>query len=464
VHFLEGGHGLLSVDLRDAHDETDLAARLAEHARALPPGTWIRQGNWDHEKWPSRRLPSRATIDAATPDHPVLVNRLDGHLALANSLALRLAEVDRHTADPHGGRIERAADGEPTGIVMDNALELVRRVIPPPSREQNRRAVRAALAEAARLGVTTVQDDSAIDALPTYLELRERGELTARLSVWRPIRVLDALVETGARPGLGDEWVRLGPLKILSDGSLGASTAALHEPYADEPGNRGLLLYETADLEERIRRADAAGFGLAVHAIGDRANQVVLDAFEKAVRANGRRAARHFRIEHAQMVSRADLPRYHALGVTASVQPSHVIDDLRFAEQKLGPARCRDAYNLRSFLDAGVEVALGTDWYVEPLDPRLGLYAAVTRERTTGGPVGGFFPEEKITLEQALDLYTRGSARAERSEREKGTLLPGRLADCVVFAADLFAASPREILDIPVDATVVGGRVVYERE
>lgn len=463
VHFLEGGHGLLSADLRDAADETDLARRLEAHARTLPVGAWIRQGNWDHQRWPGGRLPSRASIDAATPDHPVFVNRLDGHLALCNSLALRLAGIDRHTKDPLGGRVERDAAGEPTGIVMDNAMDLVRRAIPEPSRELNRRAARMALQEAARLGVTSIQDDSAIDALPTYLELRERGELTARLSVWRPIRALPALIASGMRPGLGDDWVRLGPLKILSDGSLGAGTAALHEPYLDEPGNRGLLLYETSELEDLVQRADAAGFALAVHAIGDRANQVVLDAFEKAVRANGG-GPRPFRIEHAQIVTRADLARYRALGVIASVQPSHAIDDLRFAEAKLGPARCRDAYNLRSFLEAGIDVAIGTDWYVEPLDPRLGLYASVTRERTEGGPEGGWLPQEKIGLEQALDLYTRGSARAERTERDKGTLAPGRLADCVVFAADPFSIPPRELLQVPVDFTIVGGRVVYERD
>jgi predicted amidohydrolase YtcJ len=236
----------------------------------------------------------------------------------------------------------------------------------------------------------------------------------------------------------------------------------MHEPYLDDPGNRGLLLYETPVLEDLVQRADAAGFGLAVHAIGDRANQVVLDAFEKAVRANGG-GARPFRIEHAQIVARPDLLRYRALGVIASVQPSHAIDDLRFAETRLGPVRCRDAYNLRSFLDAGIDVAIGTDWYVEPLDPRLGLYAAVTRERPEGGPEGGWLPQEKIGLDQALDLYTRGSARAERTERDKGTLTPGRLADCVVFAADLFTVAPRELLQVPVDLTIVGGRVVFER-
>jgi predicted amidohydrolase YtcJ len=463
VHFLEGGFSLLSVDLRGARDEAELVARLRAHARVLPSGTWIRNGNWDHEAWPSRALPTRHLIDPATPEHPVLVNRLDGHIALANSLALRLAGVDRHTPDPPGGHLERDPRGEPTGILKDNALSLVARVVPEPSRDMNRRAARAALAEAARRGVTTVQDNSGTDALPTYLELRARGELSARLSVWRPIAALPALLEAGVRTGLGDDWVSLGALKILSDGSLGAGTAACFEPYADDPATSGLLLYEPEELDRLVREADAAGFQLAVHAIGDRANSLVLDAFEKAEAANGPRD-RRFRIEHAQVVRREDLARYRALQVVASVQPSHAIDDLRFAERRLGAARCRGAYNVASFLRAGVPVAFGTDWYVEPLDPRLGLYAAVTRERAEGGPSGGWFPEEKVSLEDALDLYTRGSAYAERAERGKGTLEAGKLADLVVFAADLFALPPRALLDTPVDLTVAGGQVVFERE
>jgi hypothetical protein len=462
VHFLDGGFGLLSVDLRDAADEAEFARRVAAHARGLPAGTWILNGNWDHEAWPSRALPSRGLIDAVTPEHPVFVNRLDGHMALANSLALRLAGVDRATPDPEGGTIVRDASGEPTGILKDNAQELMARAIPEPSRAMNLRAARAALAEAARLGVTTIQDNSAADALPTYQELRARGELTARISAWRPIAHLPQLRETGIRSGLGDDWIRVGALKILADGSMGAGTAAFFEPYADDPATRGLLLYPPQELRRLIREADAAGFQLAVHAIGDRANSLVLDAFEEAVRANGPRD-RRFRIEHAQVVRKADLARYRALGVIASIQPSHCIDDMRWAEKRIGLARCRDAYNFASFTRAGIAVALGTDWYVEPLDPRIGLYAAVAREYPAGGPPGGWFPEERLGLEDALDLYTRGSAYAERAEGDKGTLEPGKLADFVVFARDLLALPAREILTTPVEMTVVGGRVVFER-
>ncbi len=463
VHFLSGGFGLLSADLRGAKDEADLARLLGAHAATLPEGIWIQEGNWDHESWPSRALPTRRAIDFATPGHPVFVHRLDGHMSLANSLALRLAGVTRDTADPPGGTIVRDAEGEPTGILKDHAADLVARVVPESTRQMNLRAARAALREAARFGVTTIQDNSSVDALPTYQELRARGELTARLYVWRyAASAMAPLLQSGVRTGLGDEWIRVGALKILSDGSVGSGTAAFFDPYADDPETSGLLLHPVADLERMIAEADAAGFQLAVHAIGDRANSLVLDAFEKAARANGARD-RRFRLEHAQVVRKQDLARYKALGVIASIQPSHCIDDMRFAEKRIGRDRARDAYNVRSFTAAGIPVAFGTDWFVEPLDPRIGLYAAVTRELPGGGPPGGWFPEEKITLEDALDLYTRGSAYAEFAEKEKGTLERGRLADVAVFAADLSALPSREILTTPVDLTIVGGRVVYER-
>lgn len=463
VHFIDGGFGLLSVDLRPAKTEADFVKRLGDHAKTLPKATWIQQGNWDHEAWPSKALPTRQLVDAATPDHPVFVSRLDGHMALANSLALKLAGVTRDTKDVDGGTIVRDAAGEPTGILKDNAQELVSRVIPEASREMNLRAARAGLKEAARVGVTTIQDNSTVDALPTYQELRARGELTARFYVWRyASSSLAPLLATGVRTGLGDDWIRLGALKILSDGSIGSATAALYEPFVSNPASTGLLLHTPDELGRMISEADAAGFQLAVHAIGDRANSLVLDAFERAAAADGPRD-RRFRVEHAQHVRAADIARYKALGVVASVQPSHCIDDMRFVEHHVGAKRLPDAYRWRSFLDAGVPLAFGTDWFVEPLDPRLGLYAAVTREFPEGGPAGGFQPQEKLTLEQALDAYTRGSAYAEFAEHEKGTLVPGKLADLVVFEKDLFRIAPRAILSTPVDLTVVGGRVVFER-
>jgi predicted amidohydrolase YtcJ len=463
VHFIDGGFGLLSVDLRDCKDEEEFTRRIAEHAAKQPPSSWILNGNWDHHRWPSKREPTRALLDAVTPDHPVFVNRLDGHMALANSLALARAGIDGKTPDVPGGTIVRDARGEPTGLLKDNAMELVARAIPPPSREQNRGAARAALAEAARFGVTTIQDNSPVDALPTYQDLRAAGDLTARLYVWRYAgESLAPLRSAGVRTGLGDDWIRLGALKILADGSIGSATAALFEPFTSNPASTGLLLHARDELFRLVREADAAGFALAVHAIGDRANSLVLEAFAEAASANGPRD-RRFRIEHAQHVRAQDLHQFRALGVVASVQPSHCIDDMRFVEKHVGKSRLQDAYRWKSFLDAGVTLAFGTDWFVEPLDPRLGLYAAVTREYPEGGPAGGFEPQEKVSLEDALDAYTRGSAYAEFAEKEKGTLAPGKLADLVVFAADLFEVEPRAILTTPVDLTVVGGRAVFER-
>jgi predicted amidohydrolase YtcJ len=462
VHFLDGGFGLLSVDLRDCKDEADFTRKLGEYAAKQPPSSWILQGNWDHESWPSKALPTREIIDAVTGDHPVFVSRLDGHMALANSAALRLAGITRDTKDPDGGTIVRDAAGEPTGILKDNAESLVDRVIPDPSREMNLRAARAALREAARFGVTTIQDNSSVDALPTYQALRAAGELTARLYVWRYVESMKPLIATGVRTGLGDDWIRMGALKILSDGSMGSATAAFFDPYLDRPETRGLLIHPVDELDSMIADADAAGFQLAVHAIGDRANALVLDAYEQAAKANPARE-RRWRIEHAQVVRDADVERFKRLGVVASIQPSHCIDDMRWAEREIGHERCRGAYRFRSFLKAGVPVAFGTDWFVETLDPRVGLYAAVSRELPTGGPVGGWFPDEKLTLEEALDLYTRGSAYAEFAESRKGTLEAGKLADLVVFEKDLLRVAPREILTTPVDMTVAGGRVVFER-
>lgn len=462
VHFLDGGFGLLSVDLRDAKDETEFAERIGRHAAGLPKGAWILNGNWDHERWKSQALPTKALIDAVTRDNPVAVNRLDGHMILANSLALQAAGIDRNTKDPFGGTIVRDASGEPTGILKDNAQDLLYKALPEPTREMNVRAAKAALAHAASLGVTSVQDNSSIDALPTYQQIRAEGGLLARINVWRPVSAMKSLIDAGVRSGLGDDWIRIGAIKILSDGSMGAGTAAFFDPYTDEPTTSGLLLYPVEELNRMIDDADAAGFQLAVHAIGDRANALVLDAFEKAAAARPR-ADRRFRIEHAQVVRRADLPRYAKLRVVASIQPSHCIDDMRWAPKRIGVERCRMAYNFKSFLDAGIPVAFGTDWYVEPLDPRLGLYAAVTRETVEGGPKDGFLPEERIPLEAAIDLYTRGSAYAEFADDRKGTLEPGRLADLAVFAEDLFKLEPKKILTTPVDLTMVGGRVVFER-
>lgn len=453
------------MNLRPAKDVADVAKRLGDHVKTLPAGEWILGGRWDQEAWPSKALPTRLDIDAVTPAHPVLVQRIDGHAALANSLALKLAGITRETKAPDGGTIVRDAAGEPTGVLKDNALDLMAKAVKAPSRERSLEAIRAALKEAARFGVTSVQDNSEAGALPLYLELASRGELTVRIYAWRYATELTDLVRGGVATGLGDDHVRLGAIKILSDGSLGSGTAAMFAPYADDPKTSGLLLWPVPDLERLVREADAGGFQLAVHAIGDRANALVLDAFAKAKAAN-RARDRRFRIEHAQHVRLADLDRYKELGVVASIQPTHAIDDMRWAEKRIGKARLAEAYNLRTFLAKGIPVAFGTDWAVEPLDPRLGIFAAVTRKSAIDPSLPAFKPEEAISLEEALDLYTRGSAFASFQEKRKGTLENGKLCDLVVFGADLFAlekSDPRAILSAPIDLTVVGGRVVHSR-
>lgn len=455
VHLLDGADELVGVDLRPAKDEQDMARRLAAHAAKLPKGTWIVGGYWDHEAWPSKTLPTRRAIDAATPDHPVFVQRLDGHMGLANSLAITLAGVTRATKSPDGGTIVADRAGEPAGVFKDNAMELITRVIPPDTPAENIDKAKAALRYAASLGVTTIQDMTASpQELEAYRELEKRGELTARIYSIQNF--------SGRPPAPGDSnKVRTGARKIFADGSMGSGTAAFFEPYTDDPTTSGLLIQPPEELEKAIFDADAAGYQLVVHAIGDRANALVLDIFEKLAKARGARDRRP-RIEHAQVVRTADKPRFKALGVIASIQPSHCIDDMRWAERRIGKHRTPISYNFKSFADAGARIAFGTDWYVEPLDPMLGLYAAVTRQFKDGTPPGGWFPEERISMGAAIEYYTLGSAYAEFTDAHKGTITEGKLADLVMLSRDLLTIPAREILETRPMLTMVGGRIVYE--
>ncbi|MBN1351780.1 amidohydrolase [candidate division KSB1 bacterium] len=466
VHFRDGGFSLIEIKLRDARTAADFAERIKSEAEKLPPGTWITGGNWDHEAWEQKEFPTKELIDPFTKEHPVLVNRLDGHVALANSLALRLAGITKTTPDPQGGMILKdPLTGEPTGILRDAAMDAVYEVIPPKSKAQHREAIVAALRHAAEVGITSIQDNSSAIDLQIYQELLKEGKLTIRVNAWRSIEYRDELQAVGIQALFGSPSLRIGCLKVFSDGSMGAGSALFFEPYADEPATSGLAMYQEHDLQRIIREADAAGLQVATHAIGDKANHIVLDAYEKAMRENGSRESRfdpRHRIEHAQVVTTEDLPRFKELGVIASIQPSHCIDDMRWAEKRIGEKRCHDAYRFKSLLDAGANIAFGTDWPVEPLNPMLSIYAAVTREFPEGGPEGGWHPEEKLTLEQALSLYTRGSAYAEFAESIKGTLEPGKLADFVILSKDLFEISPREILETTVVMTVVGGKVIFE--
>lgn len=464
VHWLSGGFALTNVDLRDAASPAELARRLGAFARQLPRGHWILGGDWDHEKFPGGELPTRQAIDAATPEHPVFVRRLDGHMALANSLALRLASVTRETKDVAGGLIVRDAQGEPTGILKDAAMNLVERIIPPRSRGEKLAAARAATEHAATLGVTSVQDMSADEDVGLYHHLLERGELKTRIYCARSIVSWETLARTGLPGAFGSAWVRCGALKGFADGSLGSTTAYFFEPYHDAPDTRGLLfdqmLPEGAMLE-RVRAADRAGLHVMIHAIGDAANTLVLDIYEQVERENGLRD-RRFRIEHAQHLRPEEIRRFAAQRVIASMQPYHCADDGRWCEKRIGPARARGTYAFRSLLDAGVTLAFGTDWTVAPINPMEGLKAAVTRQTLDGKHPAGWVPEQKITLEEAVRAYTLGSAYAEFQEQVKGSITPGKLADLVLLDRDIFAINPGDLDQVKVVLTVVDGEVVYE--
>ncbi len=463
VHFFDSGEGLSSVQLRDARDESEFRDRIAAFADGLPEGTWILHGNWDHEAWPSRENPDRRLVDPVTPAHPLFVNRLDGHIGLANSLALELAGIEDQTPDPEGGKIGRdPATGRATGILIDTAQDLVYAAIPVPDPARIRRGIEAGLRHAAELGVTSIQDNADPRIFEVYEELLREGVLTLRVNAWHPISYRIELASAGITNPTGDDWLRRGTMKIFIDGAMGSGSAWFYEPYTDDPSTSGLAMDDEEELHRMIIEADALGFDVACHAIGDRANSVALDAFERALAVNtDRQTPRRHRIEHAQVVREEDMERFRALGIIASVQPSHAIDDMRWAEERIGRERSALSYRVGSFLHGGIATAFGTDWAVEPLDPRLGLYAAVTREFIAGGPEGGWFPVERITLEEAITAYTLSSAAAEGMEDRKGMLAEGYLADITIFARDLFELKPLEWLETEVVMTIVGGETVY---
>ncbi|HUP00076.1 MAG TPA: amidohydrolase [Gemmatimonadota bacterium] len=467
THFIEGGFALLAPDLVTSDTPEELVRRLAEYAAGLPAGRWIDlAAAWDHQRWPGHPLPSRALIDSVTPDNPVWIRRPDGHIGLANSRALELAGITRETPDPPGGQIDRdPGTGEPTGILRD-ASELIAAAIPPVSEEAIREALESALAHAARLGVTSVQDmcyDYGPGAIRLLQEHARAGTLTARVYCRTSLDDWENAASMGVTAGYGDAWVRVGSLKEFADGALGSSTAYMFEPYADDPENRGLLgavMQPTDTFFARAAGADRAHLQLSIHAIGDAAISLVLDQLEK-IRDENPVWDRRWRIEHAQHMARKDFARMAELGAIASVQPYHAIDDGRWAERKIGPERARTTYAFRSFLDAGVPLALGTDWPVAPLDPWATIYAAVTRRTLAGAHPGGWVPEEKIALEEALRAYTSGSAHAEFAEGEKGRLAPEYYADLVVLSEDPFVVAPERLGQIESVLTIVGGRVVY---
>ena len=466
VHFFSGGENLASVQLRDAKSEEEFRKRIAEFGAKQPAGRWITGGGWDHENWSPALLPTRQLIDTVTAGHPVFVNRLDGHMALANSQALKLAGITRETPDPPGGTIVRDASGEPTGVLKDAAMGAVARVIPAPSDEQIADAVRAAMRYAAENGVTSVQDMSAApEVFRVYQMLLARGELTVRISGHQPLSTWQRLAAVGVRADFGGEKLHIGGLKGFADGSLGSTTALFFEPYLDAPNTAGLANSEMipeSKMRQHILDADRAGLQVAVHAIGDKANHLILNMFEEAARQNGPRD-RRFRIEHAQHLRMDDIPRFGKLHVIASMQPYHCIDDGRWAEKRIGPERAKGTYAFRSLLDSGAVLAFGSDWDVAPMVPLMGIYAAATRRTLDGKHPDGWVPEQKITVAEAIRAYTMGSAYASFDEKIKGSIEPGKLADLAILADDILTIPPAEIAHARVDATVFDGKVVYRR-
>jgi predicted amidohydrolase YtcJ len=462
VHFVTGGFRLSSVQLRDAKTPEEFVSRIREFAATVPAGTWITGGDWDHERW-GGTLPTRQWIDSVTPDHPVWVNRLDGHMALANSVALKAAGVSAATRDVEGGTIVRGAAREPTGILKDNAQALVDRVVPEAPEILQDRALDTAMTYVASHGVTSVHNMGTWWELGILQRAHAAGRLRTRIYAAVPLASWERLRDTVKARGTGDEWLRIGALKAFVDGSLGSHTAAMLEPFTDAPNDRGLFVTTPEELYQWTSGADQAQLHVMIHAIGDNAIRTLLDIYERVIRENGARD-RRFRMEHAQHIAPADIPRFGALGVIASMQPYHAIDDGRWAEKVIGPERARGTYAFRSLLDAGATLAFGSDWFVAPPTPLEGIYAAVTRRTLDDRNPNGWVPEQKITVEEALRAYTVGSARASFDEARKGTLARGKLADLVLIDRDLTTIAPESIRDARITMTIVGGRVVYERQ
>ena len=463
VHFTDGGFQLASVDLRPANSPQEFVARLKAYALERRPGEWILGGDWDHERWPGAPLPRREWIDSVTPNNPVFVNRLDGHMGLANSAALRAARITRATRDIPGGVIVRdPRTGEPTGILKDAAMGPVQQAIPEPTAAERDAALRRALAYAASKGVTAFAHVSVAPAdLGTYLRAKRAGALTARAALYFPLETWRQVADTIAKIGRGDDWVWIGGVKGYVDGSLGSTTALFYTPYNDDPTTSGVLVTPEDSLRAWIGAADSAGLQVAVHAIGERANGLLLDIYDSVAKAHGPRD-RRFRIEHAQHLRRQDIDRIARSGDIASMQPYHAIDDGRWAEKRIGPERIKTTYAFRSLLDRHAHVAFGSDWTVAPIDPLLGIYAAVTRRTLDGKHPGGWVPEQKITVEEALHAYTAEAAYGVFAERTRGRLSPGYKADLVLLDQDLTRIPPEAIERAKVRVTVVGGRVVYQ--
>jgi len=463
IHFAEYALDLRTLDLTGAATLEEMLALVAERARETEPSEWIIGRGWHQELWPERRFPKATDLDSVAPAHPVALRAKSGHALVANSLALHLAGITADTPDPPGGRIGRDADGRPDGMLFeDSAMRLVTDLIPPPTPEETDAALREAMRSAWRVGLTAIHDVDGPPAFAAYQRLHAQGELGLRVVKYLPADALDCALEIGLRAGLGDDWLRVGGIKVFADGALGPRTAAMLAPYEGEPENVGVLTTDEAALRGLARKAVASGLPLAVHAIGDRANRMVLDVLtDVGGEGRGKPGPYRHRIEHVQLLHPDDVGRLAALGVVASMQPLHATQDYEMADRYWGQ-RCATAYAWRSLLEAGTVLAFGSDCPVEDLNPFLGIHAAVTRRRADGSPgPEGWYPEQRLTVEEAVRAYTLGAAYAAGLEDRLGTLAPGKLADLVILDRDIFICDPMAIAETQVVATMIGGRFVY---
>ncbi len=476
VHLADAGLKKLNVDLTGVKSLDEFRNRILAKVETAGPGEWILGGGWDETLWPVQALPNRWDLDEVSSGHPVLLDRVDEHTAVANTRALQLASITIASKDPEGGHIDRNENGEPTGILREMAIPIVRAVIPKPNLEKRRHALELALADLAEHGVTSAQDCSSVEDscnvwedFQIYEDLEHEGKLTVRITEWLPFeQPVDELIKRRDSHPQSDLMLHTSMVKAFLDGSLGSHTAALQEPYADDPTNSGLPHYDAEKLNTLTKERVLAGFQVGFHAIGDKAVQMALDASaeaEKAAKETKTKAPNggddfRLRIEHAQVTTPAQIATFKNLKVIASVQPTHLLTDMRWAQQRLGPKRASHAYAWASFQNKGVMLAFGTDFPIEPVTPFRGLYAAVTRRSENGKQE--FFPEQKLTMDQAIAVYTTGSAFAEFEEKEKGQLIPGMLADFIVLDRDLTVVTPEKVLGTKVLRTVVGGKTVYE--
>jgi predicted amidohydrolase YtcJ len=463
THLGGAGRDKLTVVLNGASSSADLLSLVRAAAEKHHAGEWILGSGWDQTRWADQKFPSRLDLDQVAPNNPVYLEHISGHIAVANSLALKHAEITAGTPNPPGGEIERFADGEPSGVLKENAEELVTVRVPDPAPAERRNGIEMVLEELARNGVTSVQDFSEWEDFRVFGDLKQEKKLTVRITEWLPFDLsLDELQNRRAQGGATDPWLRTGALKGFLDGALGTRTAALLAPYSDDPSTSGILRVDPEKLKAMAIERDRLGFQIAFHAIGDRANRLALDTFESLIRINPPRDRRN-RIEHAQVVAPQDIARFGELHVIASMQPSHETNDMRWAEQRLGPERSKGAYAWNSLQTAGATLAFGTDYDVEPINPLRGLYACVTREAPEGGPPGGWIPQEKLPLGDCIRAYTTGGAFAEFMEGKKGELKVGEFADFVVLSQDLTKIPPRDFLKTEVLRTVAGGKTVYQK-